>query len=80
MTWCFHIGQVVPHEVIGMANHNKNLFVGTGGPEGINKSHFLGAAYGMERIMGRADTPVRKCPELCLRITLLVDLPVSCMS
>ena len=54
------IGQVVPHEVIGMANHNKNIFVGTGGPEGINKSHFLGAAYGMERIMGRADTPVRK--------------------
>ncbi len=54
------IGQVVPHEVIGMANHNKNIFVGTGGVEGINKSHFLGAAYGMERIMGRADTPVRK--------------------
>jgi nickel-dependent lactate racemase len=54
------IGQVVPHEVIGMANYNKNVFVGTGGPEGINKSHFLGAAYGMERIMGRADTPVRK--------------------
>jgi len=54
------IGQVVPHEVIGMANYNKNIFVGTGGKEGINKSHFLGAAYGMERIMGRADTPVRK--------------------
>lgn len=54
------IGQVVPHEVIGMANHNKNIFVGTGGQEGINKSHFLGAAYGMERIMGRAQTPVRK--------------------
>jgi nickel-dependent lactate racemase len=53
------VGQVVPHEVIGMANHNKNIFVGTGGPEGINKSHFLGAAYGMERIMGRAKTPVR---------------------
>ncbi len=53
------IGQVVPHEVIGMANHNKNIFVGTGGPEGINKSHFLGAAYGMEKIMGRAKTPVR---------------------
>jgi nickel-dependent lactate racemase len=53
-------GQVVPHEVIGMANYNKNVFVGTGGPEGINKSHFLGAAYGMERIMGRADTPVRR--------------------
>jgi nickel-dependent lactate racemase len=54
------IGQVVPHEVIGMANYNKNIFVGTGGPEGINKSHFLGAVYGMERIMGRVDTSVRK--------------------
>jgi len=43
-----------------MANYNKNVFVGTGGPEGINKSHFLGAAYGMEKIMGRADTPVRQ--------------------
>jgi nickel-dependent lactate racemase len=54
------IGQVVPHEVIGMANYNKNIFVGTGGSEGINKSHFLGAVYGMERMMGRADTPVRQ--------------------
>jgi nickel-dependent lactate racemase len=53
------IGQVVPHEVIGMANHSKNIFVGTGGAEGINKSHYLGAVYGMERIMGRADNPVR---------------------
>lgn len=53
------IGQVVPHEVSGMANYNKNIFVGTGGADGINKSHFLGAAYGMERIMGRADNPVR---------------------
>ena len=54
------IGQVVPHEVVGMANYNKNVFVGTGGTEGINKSHFIGAAYGMEKMMGRADTPVRK--------------------
>jgi nickel-dependent lactate racemase len=54
------IGQVVPHEVVGMANYNKNIFVGTGGSEGINKSHYLGAVYGMERMMGRADTPVRK--------------------
>ena len=54
------IGQVVPHEVIGMANYNKNLFVGTGGAAGINESHFIGAAYGMERIMGRADTPLRR--------------------
>lgn len=54
------IGQVVPHEVVGMANYNKNIFVGTGGAEGINKSHFIGAAYGMEKMMGRAETPVRK--------------------
>jgi nickel-dependent lactate racemase len=54
------IGQVVPHEVIGMANYNKNIFVGAGGKESIHKSHYLGAVYGMERIMGRADTPVRK--------------------
>ncbi|MDR1223824.1 MAG: lactate racemase domain-containing protein [Tannerella sp.] len=54
------LGQVVPHEVIGMANYNKNIFVGVGGPECINKSHFIGAAYGMERIMGRASGPVRK--------------------
>lgn len=53
------VGQVVPHEVMGMANYNKNIFVGTGGSEGINKSHFVGAAYGMERIMGRAINPVR---------------------
>lgn len=54
------IGQVVPHEVVGMANYNKNLFVGTGGKRGINESHFIGAAYGMERMMGVADTPLRR--------------------
>lgn len=54
------IGQVVPHEVIGMANYNKNILVGTGGVESIDRSHYLGAVYGMERIMGRADTPVRR--------------------
>ena len=53
------IGQVVPHEVIGMANYNKNILIGTGGRLGINRSHYLGAVYGLERIMGRADNPVR---------------------
>jgi nickel-dependent lactate racemase len=53
------VGQIVPHEVIGMANYSKNIFVGCGGRDTINKSHFLGAVYGMERIMGRADNPVR---------------------
>ena len=54
------IGQVVPHEVVGMANGAKNVFIGTGGPLGIHRSHFLGAVYGMERMMGRVDTPVRR--------------------
>ena len=53
------IGQVVPHEVIGMANYTKNILIGTGGRESINRGHYLGAVYGMERIMGRADNPVR---------------------
>ena len=54
------IGQVVPHEVVGMANHAKNLFVGCGGSQMINASHMVGAVYGMERMMGRDNTPVRK--------------------
>ena len=53
-------GQVVPHEVIGMSNHAKNLFVGVGGSGMINASHMIGAVYGMERMMGRDHTPVRR--------------------
>ena len=53
-------GQVVPHEVIGMANHAKNIFVGTGGSDMINKSHMIGAVCGMEKAMGRDHTPVRR--------------------
>ncbi len=55
----FSIGQLVPHEVIGIANQNKNIFIGTGGKDTIDKSHFLGAVCNMETIMGRAETPVR---------------------
>lgn len=54
------VGQVVPHEVAGMANYNKNILIGTGGAEAISRSHYLGAVYGMERIMGRAGNPVRR--------------------
>ncbi|MFT7641037.1 MAG: nickel-dependent lactate racemase [Pirellulaceae bacterium] len=75
------IGQVVPHEVIGMANYNKNVFIGTGGVKGINESHFIGAAYGMERMMGRADTPLRKIlnyaqDNFCQHLPLLYVLTV----
>jgi len=54
------IGQVVPHEVVGMANYTKNIVVGCGGSRMINQSHMLGAVYGMEQIMGRDFSPVRK--------------------
>ena len=75
------IGQVVPHEVMGMANYNKNLLVGTGGVRGINESHYIGAVYGMERIMGRADTPPRKIlnyaqDNFCQHLPLLYVLTV----
>jgi nickel-dependent lactate racemase len=53
------VGQLVPHEVIGIANHAKNVFVGAGGKQVIDHTHFLGAVCNMERIMGRARTPVR---------------------
>jgi len=53
------VGQVVPHEVIGMANFTKNLVIGLGGPSTINRSHFLGALCGMEDVMGRTTGPVR---------------------
>ncbi|MBP3331210.1 MAG: DUF2088 domain-containing protein, partial [Tidjanibacter sp.] len=68
-------GQVVPHEVIGMANYTKNIFVGTGGSEGINKSHYIGATYGMERIMGRAMSPVRDVMEYAVQ-HFIKDLPI----
>jgi len=54
------IGQVVPHEVVGMANYSKNLFVGCGGSNMISQSHMLGAFYGLEKMMGKDFSPVRK--------------------
>lgn len=77
----FSIGQVVPHEVIGMANYNKNVFIGTGGARGINESHFLSAAYGQERVLGRADTPLRRLlnyaqDHFCDHLPLLFALTV----
>ena len=69
------IGQVVPHEVAGMAGHNKNLFVGLGGAENIHKSHFVGAAYGIERILGKADSPVRAIMDYAID-TYCASLPI----
>ena len=70
------IGQVVPHEVAGMANQSKNIFVGCGGADMINASHMLGAFYGMERIMGKDHSPVRKVFDYAER-QYLGELPLS---
>lgn len=69
------IGQVVPHEVVGMANYNKNLFVGCGGKSMIDSSHYLGALYGMERMMGRDNSPVHKLFDYAEE-HFLMDIPV----
>ncbi|HYK61477.1 MAG TPA: lactate racemase domain-containing protein [Bryobacteraceae bacterium] len=76
------IGQVAPHEVAGMANYNKNLLIGTGGAGSISLSHYLGAVYGMERIMGRADNPVRRvlnyaCDSFTRRLPVIYILTVA---
>jgi len=70
------IGQLVPHEVIGIANHAKNVFVGTGGKESIDRSHFLGAVCGMESMMGRAHTPVRDVLNY-MSAQIAPDLPLT---
>jgi nickel-dependent lactate racemase len=70
------VGQIVPHEVVGMANYTKNIVVGAGGADMINKSHFLGAAYGMERMMGRIETPVRRLFNYAVE-HFLRDLPIQ---
>lgn len=69
------VGQVVPHEVVGMANYTKNILVGCGGSNMINQSHMLGAFYGMERIMGRDHSPVRKVFDYA-EINYLQDIPI----
>ncbi|MBR4726329.1 MAG: DUF2088 domain-containing protein [Clostridia bacterium] len=69
------IGQVVPHEVVGMANYSKNIFVGCGGSSMINASHMLGAFYGIERIMGKDHSPVRQVFDYA-QTQYLADLPL----
>jgi len=54
------LGHVVPHEVLGFANYNKNFFIGIGGKDTLNMSHFLAASYGIERNLGRITTPLRQ--------------------
>ncbi len=70
------IGQIVPHEVVGMANYTKNVCIGVGGKDIINRSHFLGAVVDMEKLMGRTDTPVRQLLNHAFE-TFLGQLPIQ---
>ncbi|MDR2841566.1 MAG: lactate racemase domain-containing protein [Spirochaetaceae bacterium] len=63
------LGQVVPHEVAGMSNHAKNIFVGCGGKEAIDKSHYAGAVYGIDNIIGKTENPVRALFDEALHLT-----------
>ena len=56
-----NIGHVVPHEVLGFANHNKNYFIGLGGKDTICASHMLAATCGIENNLGNLVTPTRAC-------------------
>ena len=69
------VGQVVPHEVVGMSNHSKNILVGLGGSNFINSSHMVGALYGLERMMGKDNTVTRKLFDYCVT-KFLKDLPI----
>lgn len=56
-----NIGHIVPHEVLGFANHNKNYFIGLGGKPTICASHIMAACCGIENNLGALTTPLRKC-------------------
>jgi nickel-dependent lactate racemase len=56
-----NVGHVVPHEVLGFANHNKNYFIGLGGKDTICASHMLAATCGIENNLGNLVTPTRAC-------------------
>ena len=56
-----NVGHVVPHEVLGFANHNKNYFIGLGGKPMICASHMMAACCGIENNLGRLITPLRAC-------------------
>ena len=56
-----NVGHVVPHEVLGFANHNKNYFIGLGGKPMICASHMMAACCGIENNLGCLITPLRDC-------------------
>lgn len=80
-----NVGHVVPHEVLGFANHNKNYFIGLGGKDLICAAHMAAASCGIENNLGNLITPLRACfnraedeflgnlPDLYVQIVLARD-------
>jgi nickel-dependent lactate racemase len=69
-----NVGHVVPHEVLGFANHNKNYFIGLGGKDMICGSHMMAACCGIENNLGQLITPLRACYNMA-QDKYLADLP-----
>ncbi|MBI9016513.1 MAG: DUF2088 domain-containing protein [Phycisphaerae bacterium] len=69
-----NVGQVVPHEVLGFANHNKNYFIGLGSKAMISNSHMMAGTYGIENNLGQLITPLRGCFNVAER-DYLGDVP-----
>lgn len=59
--WVINLGQVVPHEVLGFSNHNKNYFIGLSGKDMIPAAHMMAACYGIEDNLGQIVSPLRAC-------------------
>jgi nickel-dependent lactate racemase len=70
-------GPVFPHEVAGFSGGNKYLFPGIAGADIINFTHWLGALITSYRVIGCADTPVRRVID---RAAAMVDRPVTCLA
>ncbi|MEM1058527.1 MAG: lactate racemase domain-containing protein [Verrucomicrobiota bacterium] len=55
-----NVGHVVPHEVLGFANHNKNYFIGLGGKDTMCAAHMCSATIGIENNLGRLVSKTRE--------------------
>ena len=71
------LGPVFPHEVVGFSGGNKYFFPGIAGPELLNFFHWLGALITNEKIIGVAETPVRRVVD---RAATLIPVERRCVA
>ncbi len=70
------VGQLLPHEVIGISGGSKNILIGLGGRPTIEVSHYISAMWGIERTLGNPDTPLRRLLNRGLELLLHSSPPV----